>query len=579
VITGALSYLLVGSDRGQSWIHPVLPIYAFIAIAVPLGSVEMIRLRRRGDLPAFYDVQGIAFWATAIVAPALLGILVVGGLSGVLLATVLPDKNDPLDVSLLVHTSAGLVFAAVFGVVILGEFLRSLVIGAIMIAIAAFVFALPGLAEGIGSSELRHLFVAAAVLGIVVLLGPGLSWLQDLVDRVVFHQNRRSREALERFLQTLSPEIGVLECCRRALEELARITQVDGAAVLLDRSAPRAASVGGLSVAPLEPVWPAGTAAESLPRRAFGFYALREPELREAMAAAKVSLVVPIQSPRRAWGHLFITERLLGRTTRGEHQIRALEAFADRLGLVLDSAELLARALAVERSLAHAERLAAIGELSARIAHEIRNPAAAARSLAQQLVREPTPFARELEVILAELERIERQVSALLRFARREEFAFAPVDLGRLLRSTAEDLQPRIEAAGVTVSLEGEETLTATVDAEKLRQVIVNLIENALDELAAAPAPRRLTLRATAANGTARVSISDTGRGAPADLIERLFEPFFSLKDHGTGLGLAIARRVVEAHGGSIRASSPERQGMTFELDLPFNPSPEERHR
>jgi signal transduction histidine kinase len=352
------------------------------------------------------------------------------------------------------------------------------------------------------------------------------------------------------------------------------VTQVDGAAILLDREEARTASVGDLSLAPIEPVWPTGAAVERLPSRAFGFYALREPELREAMAGAKVSLVVPIRSPRRTWGYLFIAERLLGRTTRGEHNIRTLEAFADRLGLVLDSAELLSRALAVERSLAHAERLAAIGELSARIAHEIRNPATAARSLAQQLLREPTPFARELEVILAELERIERQVSALLRYARRDEFCFAHVDLGRLLRATADDFQSRIESAGVSVSVDGDDAVTARADAEKIRQVLVNLIENALDALTGAPEPRRLILRAARENGTARLFVTDTGRGAPAEVIERLFEPFFSLKEHGTGLGLAIARRVAEAHGGTIRARSPGSGGMTFELALPLVPPP-----
>jgi signal transduction histidine kinase len=566
-----LGFLMVGEAPGTVWLSPIVPIYAYIVIAVPLGIVEMSRLRRRGDLPPFYEVQGVAFWTTAIAVPALLALLLMVGLGSVLTAAVTPARSDPLDISMLAHTSFGLVIAAAFGVVILGEFLRSLAIGAVTIATAAAVFALPELADRIHDVELRHLSVVAAVAGIVVLLGPGLSWTLALLDRAVFRQHRRTREALERFLQTLSPEIGVLECCRRAAVELVRFTQVDGAAILLDREAPRSTAVGELEIAPLEATWPTGALAARLPSRAFGLYAVREPALREAMAAARIALVVPLRSPRRIWGHLFITERLLGRITRGEHHIRALEAFADRLSLLLDSAELLERALAVERSLAHAERLAAIGELSARIAHEIRNPAAAARSLAQQLVREPTPFTRELEVILAELERIERQVSALLRYARREEFRFAPVDLGRLLHATVLDLRSRIEAAGVSLRIDGEEDLTASIDAEKLRQVLVNLIENALDELAAAPGPRHLTLRVARVNGTAQLEVIDSGRGAPAELLERLFEPFFSLKEHGTGLGLAIARRVVEAHGGSLLARSPGPRGMTFELVLPLD--------
>ena len=116
---------------------------------------------------------------------------------------------------------------------------------------------------------------------------------------------------------------------------------------------------------------------------------------------------------------------------------------------MLDGAGLLARAVAVERSRAHAEKLAAIGELAARVAHEIRNPVTAARSLAQQLAREPaSPLnAEHAGLILSELERVERQVAALLRFARREEFQFAPVDLGELARATVERSRTRLEAS------------------------------------------------------------------------------------------------------------------------------------
>src|SRR2546425_8185340 len=96
-----------------------------------------------------------------------------------------------------------------------------------------------------------------------------------------------------------------------------------------------------------------------------------------------------------------------------EDDVEGFQAFVAQLALLLDGADLLARTIAVERSLAHAEKLAAIGELAARIAHEIRNPVTAARSLAQQLAREPaSPFAAEHRLILGELERVERQGAA-----------------------------------------------------------------------------------------------------------------------------------------------------------------------
>jgi signal transduction histidine kinase len=248
-----------------------------------------------------------------------------------------------------------------------------------------------------------------------------------------------------------------------------------------------------------------------------------------------------------------------------------LETVAGQLALLLDGTALLERVVAVERSLAQAEKLAAIGETAARIAHDIRNPVTAARSLAQQLAREPAaPFREELGVILEELDRVERQVATLLRFARREEFRFEPLDLGALARTTLESLRPRLEAASVSLELDAAAGVVARVDGEKMRQVLMNLIENALDALRAAAGPRRLMVAVTGADGTARLHVSDTGPGVPPEALPRLFEPFFSLKTTGTGLGLAIAKRTVDAHGGRITAASPPGIGLQIHVEVPL---------
>src|SRR5262249_11462808 len=159
--------------------------------------------------------------------------------------------------------------------------------------------------------------------------------------------------------------------------------------------------------------------------------------------------------------------------------IEAMVAFLGQLALVLDGAELLARTTAVERSLAHAEKLAAIGELAARIAHEIRNPVAAARSLAQQLARDAaSPYSEAHALILTELERMERQVAALLRFARRDELRPEVVDLADLVRATLEAFRPRLEAIGAGLRVEIDGAVEVQVDREKIRQVLINLVEN-----------------------------------------------------------------------------------------------------
>jgi signal transduction histidine kinase len=323
-------------------------------------------------------------------------------------------------------------------------------------------------------------------------------------------------------------------------------------------------------VEPLARIRPTGAAADALPARAFIAVWLNDARLREALIEADVVAVVPVRSPRQPWGHLFISTDLLG-WAKGAEALETLESFAARLALVLDAAELLARAVAVERSLAHAEKLAAIGETAARVVHEIRNPVTAARSLAQQLRREPTsPLnAEHADLIVTELERVERQVGALLRFARREEFRYETLDAGELVRATAESFRPRLKEAGIEVAVAAADGVLVRADREKVRQVLVNLIENAIDALAEG-GERRLSLAVSGANGTATLRVADTGPGVPADALPHLFEPFFSLKAHGTGLGLAIARRTIEAHGGRIEATNPPAGGMAFRIELPL---------
>jgi signal transduction histidine kinase len=365
----------------------------------------------------------------------------------------------------------------------------------------------------------------------------------------------------------------VVECCRRTLAELVRILALRGAAIFL-RDGTTIAE-GAIDVRPLERVWPRDDGV--LPRQAVVPVKVRDlpPDLSDALTAADVLAAVPVASPRRWWGWVFITTDLRG-ASFGDDDDAAVAATTDQLALTLDAADLLARAIAVERSLAHAEKLAAIGELAARFAHDIRNPVTAARSLAQQLTRDPTApeNAETAAIILEELERVERQVRDLLRFARREELALEPVDLGALVRATARDFEPRLAAGGIAIELDTAAGVVARADREKLRRVIVNLIENAMDALGNGRTEKHLGLVVARDAGSAVVRVADDGPGIPLEAQARIFEPFVSLKPTGTGLGLAIAKRTVDAHGGSISVAS--RPGATaFEVRLPIDAATE----
>jgi signal transduction histidine kinase len=460
----------------------------------------------------------------------------------------------------------GLVLATPFVVRRLAEVLRRCLLALASLALIALTFAcVEKLAFTAGEPALRPLFALAAIFLPALVVLAAQAPLRRAIDRIALRRNLQRRTELHSFLLGLGPQAGVGECCGRALGAVVEVMRLRGAAVVLERDG-RWLVKGTLDIEPLRRLWVTGT---PLPGHSSWAETLRElsDDQQEAFIESDATGTVPIVSPRRRWGHLVFAAHGWG-AGFADDDVQSVESFADELALVLDTAELLERAVEVERSLAHSEKLAAIGELSARVAHEIRNPVTAARSLAQQLLREPaSPFREEHELILQELERVERQVAALLRFARRDEFDFSAVDLGALVRRTATELSPRAEAAGVVFAVEASPAVFVRGDREKLRQVLVNLCENSIDALHGRAGERRIALSVATNNGHAALSVADSGPGVEPQALPRIFEAFYSGKKQGTGLGLAIVKRIIDAHGGTIHAASGP--GMTFDIELP----------
>ena len=218
------------------------------------------------------------------------------------------------------------------------------------------------------------------------------------------------------------------------------------------------------------------------------------------------------------------------------------------------------RAHAVEDA-ERAKHLSSLGTMSAVLAHEIRNPLASLKGHAQLLEEMLAAGTRErakVERIVREAERLERLTSDLLAFVRSGSVSPRELDVGEWLARVVEPLGPRVRA------VRGP-PLRAAIDPERMEQVILNLVQNAL----AADASGEITVRAELERGALRIEVRDHGPGiAPGDE-ERIFEPFHTTKVHGTGLGLAFARRVVEAHGGTLRAHNASDGGAVLELRVP----------
>jgi len=220
-----------------------------------------------------------------------------------------------------------------------------------------------------------------------------------------------------------------------------------------------------------------------------------------------------------------------------------------------------------------------VEELAAGVAHEIRNPITAAKSLVQQMGEDPT--ARDnveyAGVALAELERVEKSISHLLRFAREEDLALAEVRIGDVIDAALETLHDRIAMLGVKVECDAADGGTLRGDAEKLRRVLINLLGNALDAFAEAKthAPRlELAAGKNLAGTEVWLRVRDNGPGMDATTLGRIWSPFYTSKQTGTGLGLALSKKVIEAHGGSIEASSAPGEGSEFIVTLPRRAAP-----
>jgi len=239
-------------------------------------------------------------------------------------------------------------------------------------------------------------------------------------------------------------------------------------------------------------------------------------------------------------------------------------AAASLLGVAIVLVRREARRAREERERERERRLAHLGEMSAVLAHEIKNPLASLKGNAQllsQMLAKALPEGdkprSKADRIVDEAVRLETLTNDLLKFVRTGEIHRAPTDPGALVREAAQSVPGE-----VTVDTANAPP-TWPLDAGRIREVVVNLVDNAV----AAGAPVNAAVRADGKHLV--IEVSDHGPGVPEDARETIFEPFHTTKTHGTGLGLAVARRVVESHGGTLSVTSAPSGGALFRAEIP----------
>ena len=259
----------------------------------------------------------------------------------------------------------------------------------------------------------------------------------------------------------------------------------------------------------------------------------------------------------------------------GPVQVFSTDNFAE-LDAALDSlaqrvAQVIERLQSAERERVRNDQMAALGQLAAGLAHELRNPLTAMKTIVDAARRQPQKAsidAGDLAVLDEEIQRLNRSLQSFLDYARPPAITKRLVDLGTLVEKARQLLAGRAEQQSIQVVIElPQQPLTVHADPEQLHQVLLNLMLNAFDAIGH---KGQVILRIARDAGYAVITIADSGPGIPQAVRDRLFEPFVSTKESGTGLGLTICRRIVEDHGGRIEAADGRTGGAILTIKLPM---------
>ncbi len=263
-----------------------------------------------------------------------------------------------------------------------------------------------------------------------------------------------------------------------------------------------------------------------------------------------------------------VTERIAAGDLKAEATVKT----SDEIGALASSFNQMTSELKRSRDkLVQSEKLAAVGQIAAGIAHEIRNPLTSIKMIVQLLrkrLQEDETGRESVQAILDEINRLEVVINGLLDFARPMELALRPVDVTDVIDNVLQFMQADLRHRKIELVKDMDESLPKVMlDADRMKQVFMNVILNSMQAM---PEGGRLAIkcRYDDEDGKVQVEISDTGIGMSQEILARVFEPFFSTRSGGTGLGLANVKKIMDQHGGSIHIESAEGEGTNVIISM-----------
>jgi two-component system sensor histidine kinase HydH len=418
---------------------------------------------------------------------------------------------------------------------------------------------------------------SALILALVFMLLPFQRKVGDWIDRFFYMERVRFRTKLPEFSRTLTELVDLEEVAKTTVHFITQTLHVDSVAFFFLKNemdeyrlifgTPHSDEMKYSSQHPFVKQMESNGRAVDLEH-------LREDkgdveEMDDLIERGWV-VVAPIFLKGKLLGFILLGKKRSEKDYTLE-ELELLEAFSNQTALAISRALVYRDMSLKDKQIMQAEKMAAIGELAAGIAHEIRNPLSIITGSAETVRKHEDQKIREemTHYILEESQRINGLISTFLDFARPKEPKLVSCDLREVLEKTLLLLSPQAKTLGVEVKREiPQKLLQVSVDPDQMRQAFTNLGVNALEAM-----PQGGVLKVTVlenSRGKVLIQFSDTGKGIPKGLQTKVFDPFFTTKEGGTGLGLSIAHRIITQHGGDISVEGEEGRGSTFTISFPL---------